>query len=429
MTHRTAAAPQPASALQATVDERADDYLSAQVFVEKPSDERLDLVIDKIKDLANTGRISPEVARMRISSLLFRHGVCAEVLRHYPVPAAIYDEVYSAVIGVLTAKVIDPTASGALDLAAPGSTLGWARKVALFAARQKTRDAHRSDDRNSGKISVDALIGVNEPVAEEEAVEGECAVIDLRNDIADAATIAMKTVRGLTRIRKGAAHARDMFKVPAALRPATFAEREEVLTALDKDEYLAHRSLAAFMDVVHGRDPEQASLASKIDSVFLQLWDDYDFDACDRILEVSPQVAHLLAMDAASPWPRPSKRDIQSFRTALARTKTGDYKWRALTAALAAAFVDTEFHYVADYAVVSVDTRDALRLGSAASRSQFEELVARAASYDDFPLGSTPALVRRSLWHLGAETLHSADVKAWASAQYPMPTATALAAV
>lgn len=181
------------------------------------------------------------------------------------------------------------------------------------------------------------------------------------------------------------------YHLPIASRPRAFEDREIVREALLEDNAAAHWSLHDYYEIA---TLELAPSESRFDSRMLAIWDSFDVEEADLLLSLPSQVAHIIALAAVSPKPKPTARNLDKFRTAIKKVSTVR-GWKLLAPKLADSFIAHEYEAFSEFHTRDLDAlavRDHER-----AIEDFSDLVAAATNFPGHPLGVTHSAVYQSL--------------------------------
>lgn len=344
------------------------------------------------------GEIDDRTARREICGALYAAGIHKDVAgRRTDLPHQTRADLAERLLHLLVEKLTD----GSFYSLATGrdrSACGWARQVARTALPSELRNHRRASVRNGTPVdpTSHAFSAVVDKAAalrtvDPQSVQHEAVVSELLDDYA-------RRTRGMRERERVQAAARTLcvgLGVPAALRPESMVDRDRCLAALGADDTLAHRSLRAWRAMVFG--PATAA-DTEVDELLVALWDDQTEDSSAELLAQPARVAHLLALAAVSPLPRPPAKLVQRLRTAVvAAGDPRDRQWRELATDLVDCYVAAEFEACSDYATLDEDARRAALISHHEARERFDLVLARAASYPGAPCGDTPSEVLASL--------------------------------
>lgn len=379
---------------------------------------RVDQAVKEVIAACEEGFIDEQDARSIIASVLMTMDVIGTTLGKCQVEGRIIDEVADHVRAKIAGKLLTP---GSKDfdfaIAKHHSACGWLRKHVSNIVIQAIRDVRRAE-RRTGTATDPAGYTLDSVAYDPEPGE-DMAAQNERAALVDDFEAQRHGLRGRPRIRLAVEQASDLLGVPTALRPADHRDRAAVAKMLRNDPHLAYRSLETFAAVVLGDYDHEDVLTRDIDERVLALWDSFDAEQVERLLEADPRFATALAEYAVSPFARPSKKSIQKMRAAVAAAagpKPGtrgqnrqDLRWRTLSAALVESWVDTECEPISDFTIASEDEQAAAKKGHVVSRSRWSVYLTQAVDYPGAPLGSTAEQVQDRLMDLAVDSLVSRD--------------------
>ncbi len=388
----------------------------------------IDRAVKEVIAAYDEGVFDEQTARSIIATALMTTNVIGTSLGRSQVEYRILDEVADHVRAKIAAKLLTP---GSRDfdfaIARTSSACGWLRKHVPNHIVQGIRDVRRAERRTG--TATDPSGFVLDTVTYDPEPGDDTAARHEYADKVDEFEAQCHGLRGRPRMRLGMEKAAEILGVPAAVRPEDYRDRAEVLKLLKADPWLAYRSLETFAAVVLGYSEHPDALTRDVDERVLALWDSYDADQVERLLDADPRFAAALAEFAVAPFDRPSKKSIQRMRTAAAGASSKvtdargqrrlDLRWRNLAAVLVESWVATECEPVSDFTVASEAEQAAARRGHVVSRSRWHTYLNQAAAYPGAPLGSTTEQVQERLMELAVEHLVSGDFNRMRDASAP----------
>lgn len=318
--------------------------------------------------------------RRRLAELLVACDVAPNVSRRAVVMSGrghdqrLHADLAEKLRGLLQDKMLPP--STMFDPAKAGSVRGWAYNLATAAAYWYLKALRRHDDRfrllepaewsglsnRSHQPSTRVTAGdfpVSPMAVEAEFDPDRCA------DITDAVAKTSRPDGDGIQFRADALLAG--LGLPPVRRLPDLADRERVYRLLASDPTLAFRSLQQWMSPDRGKEPTTAA-----DPMIQRVWSGFTpaqmgrLLACADSLDYRTQIAHLIAVAAVAPMPRPSAKKIRTFvssvvaasklppATHLKQRRPPATEIGAVREA-AAAFVESECEPVARHATAVID--------------------------------------------------------------------------
>lgn len=369
----------------------------------------LDTAVREVIDAYRDGRCTEGEARQVIAVAVVGSKVVSSTAAKQGVDASSTEEMLDRVRIRMTEKILDSDATYYdFEKAVEGSTSGWARKSVSNLCLQYIRDMGRANTRFG---TVEPMSGMEETghtheglVSYDDPSSESVEQIDHKRQHIDDFEEARRTLRGAPLVRYTVNCAISMFQVTRPVRPRDYDDREYVRKAIAADDALAYRSLETFGAIVYGIDDDDDAVTRRaVDDRILGLWDDFTHEQVERLLDAAPLFAHALALDAVSPLPRPSAKAIQRMRASVARLKKNDHRWRSIAISLVDSWVATEFDAVAEYAVVSVETREKMRQGRVLSVAKWPLIAQTVIEYPGQPLGDSVDEIRATLETLATQ--------------------------
>lgn len=362
---------------------------------EHPTTDQIDERVRSLIEAHFQGEIDEVATRREITSMLYVSGIPNEEAQRAKAPLTPQQrfDLGEALLHLLTDKMLSGNFFS-LETGRTSSLCGWARQVAKAAVASEIRNARRATNRNGDpwdpqNHSFERAAGSGQRLVVNDAysthVDG--AVTTLVEEF----TERTRGMRDTDRVVASAETLCFALGIEPALRPERMEDRDACLAALTTDENLAHRSLKAWNALVHGSD---ASAVGDVDDRLLALWDEQTEDSTTELLTRPAHVAHMLALAAVSPLPRPNKKALQKFKTVvMAGNGIRDKRWRELASSLVDAYVASEYEAVSQYATMSAEARSAAIIGHTIDRNRLETLLERAANHPGAPFGPAPARV------------------------------------
>lgn len=368
------------------------------ILASHPTTDQIDAYCHNVIDQHFNGNISEEEARRAILGAVFQAGLHTDVAerRTELTPQARVD-LSERLLTLLTNQVLvvsDKPSAFVLGEARRSSVCGALRQYLKACAPSEMRNLRRATNRNGA---------ASDPTSHEFAAAAHSSphlvVVDAHSahvddDIADLVEKFTTRTRGMRETDRVMACAETLcigLGVEPALRPETMADRDYALKKLVADERLAFESLRALTSLVYGSD---RNAVGDVDDRLMSLWDEQSEDSAREILSRPPRVAHMLAIAAVSPLPRPPKKSLQKLKTVImAGNGLPDKRWRELASALVDSYIASEYEAVSQYATMTDEARKAAVTGHLIARNRLDTLLTRAAQHPGAPLGTNPKRV------------------------------------
>lgn len=340
--------------------------------------DHLDVTAAPVLAAWRQGDLGADDVRRRLAELLVACDVASIVSRRALVMSGrghdqrLHADLAEKLRGLLQDKMLPP--STMFDPAKAGSVRGWAYNLATAAAHWYLKSLQRHDDRfrllepaewsglSNRSHQPSTQVTAGDSPASPMAVEAEFDP-DRCADITEAVAKTSRPDRDGVQFRAEALLAG--LGLPPVRRLPDLADRERVYRLLSSDPTLAFRSLQQWMSSHRGEEPATAA-----DPMIQRVWSCFTPSQMDRLLACADsldhriQIAHLIAVAAVAPMPRPSAKKIRTFvSSAVAASKTPTHLnagrpsatgLRAVREA-AAAFVESECEPVARHATAVID--------------------------------------------------------------------------
>jgi hypothetical protein len=290
--------------------------------------DRADIIIRDLAGAALRGEMPETEARWRIFAEIEATEIPEQVSRMAPnLDRQMREDLCENLRQLIQTKVLQQE-DGGFDLrsvyAEGRSACGWARQFAKTATRSELRNIRNRTDRY---LNVDPVTPVQDDTvghrsyidyafhtnmtedqaSNHDAVEHSLETIyDQFNEAANGARKGRMNGLG-RRGHIGAIALRAAYGLPELVRPEML-DREYVRQELEADERLAQRAAAAMLSLVTAYEDEAQQ---KIDDRLLALFDDFTAHQLQLLVDKPATVAHLLAVDAVSQYPRPNRDAVE----------------------------------------------------------------------------------------------------------------------
>lgn len=217
------------------------------------------------------------------------------------------------------------------------SACGWARQLAKTAVRSELRPIFK---RREEYLSVDPITPMNDDsevyrgyadykfhtstttdnASDHDTVEE--AFKNLTEQFNEVANGARKgRMNGLGRRgHLGAIALRAAYDLPELVRP-DMLDREWIRQQLNNNEHLAQAAASAMLSLVTAFEDEAQQ---QIDDRLLALFDDFTAQQLQLLVDKPATVAHLLAVDAVSQYPRPNRDAVEQAASLMVAVSGND---------------------------------------------------------------------------------------------------------
>jgi hypothetical protein len=309
---------------------------------------------------------------------------------------------------LLVDKMLPPSTT--FDPERAGSVRGWAWNFASAAAGFQHRDLTRFYARfrllATGEWNgLDSESGPLPPATPAlQPSRGQVPSSTVPFDDPDRCAAVAEAVTALGRAGLGDPHLQAEallagLGLPEPRRLTRLEDRERLQRQLSRDPTLARRSLVAWLRTHRAGITRPGD--EDIDPMLMGVWDRFDVEQVCRLASCSTDrtrrdlPAHVVALSAVSPRPRPASKRIRSFVAAVvARAGVGD----DIVRDTAAAYVEAECEPVARRATTLRDI-DAVLERHARLRRGFDRLLREVAVLES-DLGTGPEDIHRELARL-----------------------------
>lgn len=376
------------------------------------------VVLDEIDEAARglavavvAGELVEHEARARMAGLLLSSRVHESVAWSYgTLPVQVRFDLAENLLACLVGRILDVDSTFDLTRIQTGSLCGWARVLAVKVAQY---------DRAVRPAGMDAVTRIVDPtpppnvhgaggmVGDEEtstfhaamAFEGltaEDAVLAEWDD-SERFSQALERVehltghaRGSVRDHASAAALREVLRLPALCVPESTDERAELLALVLHDETLARRSLVQMAALVCTEPPSRPAPGDEpVGELLLSLWDDFHPDQLESLMVRPTKAAHILAVDALTPMPKPSRAAVRTMARVV-RAASAQKDWRMTQEGVVVSFLATCTEPVSRFDDTNDDdSKQHLRDAAKEAAGRWPMMAARLAAFPGAPLGSS----------------------------------------
>lgn len=354
-----------------------------------------------------SGTMDSADARMQVAALVVESGAAAKVAYEKSNSLTEQEIADISVIlnDILVDKIIDPE-SYDFTKASTGTLLGWAMTYARKSKDSRLMNLRQRDTSRYIPFShYDILIDGSGAEAFGSGIEARISDTDnwstqstefTTDDEVFALALELlgentKGLRETGRLFVESAILCLSYRLPMALRAINFADRQYVRDVLISDPSAAHWSLHDWCEIAAlEASPEESSFDPRV----LAIWDNFDIEEAHLLLSLPSEVPHTLALAAVSPKPKPGRRNLDKFRTAV-KKMSATKGWNAIALRIVDSFIASEYEVFSEFNSKELDAL-ALRNHERAI-SDFPDLLVASANFPGHPLGVTPSAIHASL--------------------------------
>lgn len=395
------------TSLQFAMTKPVEDFVLG-LLATNPDTDSIDQAVWALLGQHDIGVIDEASVRSALAAFLRHANIPSQVASTLTLSGDGKDDVADGILDVLERRIIDNSDGKGycLERGADKSFCGWAR---TYASRVRDSEARRV--RNRINLNGAPLDPTEHDFTTARTRTGGgtlTATTETRRlDAEDLEDLVAAATKGARTVSRRATHC-DLVTirlgVVAPLRPLRAGDREEMLTQVLADPWLAFRSLRLFAERTHGERFDRPT-QSDIDGRFLALWDDQTEASLHLLLDLGPKTVHMLVENACSMLPRPPKDVLNRIRSAIRGSGPRTPEWRNVASALADAWIAGEFLAYSEYSSMPNETREKIEVGHLLHRTSSTMRLRGVLAFPGQPLGATEDEVLENVRDLVAPIL------------------------